>query len=106
MKWLKYILVSICLACAHYAVPANPGWEHIAAYKSVADSEETEKIEVNVMDGYIYINTPKAVNVKIMSIVGQLISQQNVAPGVSRFKVAVKGIYILKAGDLTIRVNV
>lgn len=65
---------------------------------------ESEKIDVYVKDGYIYIMTPKSVNVKLLSILGQLVTQQNLQAGVSRIKVPAKGIYILKAGDVTIRV--
>lgn len=83
--------------------PAVPSWELVT---SSAQSEDIERIEVQVRDGYIYITTPRSLNVKIFSILGQLISSTKVQAGTSRLKVPARGIYILKAGTFTRRITV
>lgn len=105
MKILRYILILLILSChVSLAYSAAPKWELVTAYSKTDETMESEKIDVYVRDGYIYIMTPKSVNVKLLSILGQLVTQQNLQAGVSRIKVPAKGIYILKAGDVTIRV--
>ncbi len=84
--------------------PAAPGWETISS--STADLGDSDRIDVVVKDGYIYITTNHVVNVKIFSILGQLISQKTLQPGTSRLRVPARGIYILKAGTYTRRVTV
>lgn len=91
------------------AIPTAEGalkWEYVSATVSTDDSTETDKVEVSVKDGYIYVETAKPVTIKLMSILGQLVSQQNLPAGVSRIKMSARGIYILKAGGFTKRVTV
>ena len=83
--------------------PTSPTWEHISA---TGVSDDSDRIETVVRDGYIYITTSRPVNVKIFSILGQLISSTRVAAGSSRLKVPARGIYILKAGTYTRRLTV
>lgn len=105
MKILRYILIILILGChTSVAYSASPKWETVSPFSKTDDNLESEKIDVSVKDGYIYLFTPKSVNVKLLSILGQLVTQQNLQAGVSRIKVPAKGIYILKAGDVTIRV--
>ncbi len=91
------------------AIPAAEGalkWEYVSTSLMTDDTSDTDKVEVTVKDGYIYIDTSKPITIKLMSILGQLVSQQNLPAGVSRIKMSAKGIYILKAGGLTKRVSV
>ena len=63
-------------------------------------------VEVVVRDGYIYVTTPRPASVKVLSILGQLISQQNIPAGTSRLRISARGIYILKVGSITKRVTI
>lgn len=102
------------LICLIINLPANAGqapdpasngqsWEHLT---STGNSDDNDRIETVVRDGYIYITTSKVINVKIFSILGQLISSTRVPAGTSRLKVPARGIYILKAGPYTRRLTV
>lgn len=70
------------------------------------DADEVERLDVTVKNGYIYITTSRAVDVRLYSILGQLVTRQQVQPGTTRIKAPSRGVYILKAGSLTRRVNV
>lgn len=86
------------------ATPAeNSPKEQAAASVSL---EDADRFDLSVHDGYVFITTSKPLNVKIFSILGQLISSTRVSPGTTRLKLPARGIYILKAGDITRRITV
>lgn len=99
------MLVLLCVGSSFVAESALPSWETVPSTQVVGVAEP-DQMEVAVRDGYIYVYTPQAVTVKVLSIVGQLISQQRLQPGVSRLKISARGIYILKVGDITQRVTI
>lgn len=104
-KWLTILLTVAMLGASTPASAAAPQWEAVQLASAGAPADQ-DKIDVMVRDGYIYVYTPRAVEVKVMSIVGQLISEKNLPAGVSRLRITARGIYILKAGDVTLRVTV
>lgn len=100
-------LIVVFAAAMMAAVPARaevPGWEVVST--SVASSSMSDSVEVEVREGYIYVSASKPVTVKILSIVGRTISEKKLPAGVSRLKISSRGIYILKAGDTTMRVTI
>ncbi len=106
MKKWRYILIAAMLTGAIPAAEGALKWEYVSMSQTTDDASDAEKVEVTVKDGYIYVDTPKPITIKLMSILGQLVSQQNLPAGVSRIKMSAKGVYILKAGSLTKRVSV
>lgn len=110
MRLLRVILLSLCFAIAGFdGFAARPGWEQVQSPQAVTsrnDDGNEERVDVTVRDGYIYVTTPRPVTVRVMTILGQLISQQNLPEGTSRLKVTSRGIYILKAGSQTHRVTI
>lgn len=105
-KWLTILLLSVMPGTWSSVQSAAPQWEAVQLASAGAPASDHDKVEVAVRDGYIYVYAPRAVEVKVMSIVGQLISEKNLPAGVSRLRIAARGIYILKAGDVTLRVTV
>ncbi|MBO4943209.1 MAG: T9SS type A sorting domain-containing protein [Muribaculaceae bacterium] len=91
-----------------YATADNPQWEPVAQ-RPVSHEQslptEQEGLEVVVRDGAVYITVNKPVRVEVFSILGQLITQKNIEEGTVRLTLRHKGIYILKAGSLTRRIN-
>lgn len=83
---------------------ANPEWETMPV--SSVENTDTEKTDITVKDGYIYITAHKPVAVKVFSILGQLISQETIPAGTSRLRISTRGIYILKIGTQTKRVTI
>lgn len=120
MNRLRNILASLALAVA-LAAPASARaaqatvpvaapaatWEEVSSAPTsvtrVIDFEE--EMGVAVVDGYIYLWSGKPTTVKLFSILGQLISQETVRPGLHRIRMASRGIFILKAGTLTRRIT-
>ena len=71
-----------------------------------SDERNDDGVSVTVHDGYIYVTTAQPVTVRVMTILGQPISQHTLPEGTSRLKVSARGIYILKAGNRNHRVTI
>lgn len=106
MKKWRYILIAAMLMGSIPTAEGALKWEFVSVSQPSDDTSDADKVEVAVKDGYIYVDTPKPITIKLMSILGQLVSQQNLPAGISRIKMSAKGVYILKAGSLTKRVSV
>lgn len=98
------LTLALFMATPQPAVAATPTWETVSTADEYAFS--TGKVEVEAKDGYIYVTTPRPVTVKVLSIVGRLISEKRLGAGVARIKIGTRGIYILQAGDVTLRVAI
>ncbi len=85
------------------AAPAQKSrWEQV----ETAPGDLSEELAVVVRDNYIYITFYRPTAVKLFTILGQPVSQVTLPAGTSRFKVAARGIYILKAGSTTRRITI
>lgn len=108
---MRRILLAVVAVLALAVVPAAlsaspataPRWETV---NTELPTLSDDAFDVTVRDNYIYVYTPTPVNVKLFTILGQLVSQGNLPTGTSRFKVNSRGIYILKAGTITRRVTI
>lgn len=103
-------LISLLLIAAAVLMPVSaaapaqtPRWESV---ETVIAELADDALDVTVRDHYVYIYTPASVNVKLFTILGQLVNQANVPPGTSRLKLNTRGIYILKAGTVTRRITI
>ena len=90
------------------AVAAPPAWEEVTTpsqtlVQSLRNDADTE---VTVSDGYIYIRSNRPLTVRLFSILGQQIHQEAVPAGLHRLRINAKGIYILRAGQTTVRVTI
>lgn len=88
------------------AVYARPTWESVRTER-MSESKQvmrTSELEVRVDRGNIYVNTTRPVQVKVFSILGQLVSQENLPAGASRLRIGAHGIFIVKIADLTCKV--
>ena len=53
-------------------------------------------IEVSSKDRSIYIRTPRKVQVIVYTILGQIVTDRTINPGLSELKIGVRGIYLVK----------
>ena len=53
-------------------------------------------IEFSSKDGSIYIRTPRKVQVVVYTILGQIVTDRTINPGLSELKIGVRGIYLVK----------
>lgn len=112
-RCLRIIAVTAVMLCAIWpAVPVSadiptPKWEQVSLDRdAIRDPSDSERVDVSVRDGYIYITTARSIEIKVFTILGQPVAQRKVQPGTVRLFLPAKGIYILKAGDITRRLNI
>lgn len=108
MPRLLVVLVLAALAAAApiAAAPhAAPRWE-VVETRAAPDDDRTEPFDVAVRDGMVYIRVNEEIKVEIFSILGQLVTSRRLQPGVVRLTLPQKGVYILRAGGSTRRINV
>lgn len=104
---LSYILLAcMCLLACPLDVQAAKSWEsqrqeRLAEGKIVT---RTSDIEVRSLSGTILIYTSKPVQVKVFSILGQLVSSETIPAGVSQLNLGSHGLFIVKVGDTTCKV--
>lgn len=62
------------------------------------------EIEVRTGRGVIIVTTSHPVQIKVFSILGQVISQETLPVGTSQLQIGSHGVFIVKVGDLTCKV--
>ena len=78
------------------------GWDVLKSERSdVRKIGGDTDIEIKATRGVIMINVNRTVNIKIFSILGSMIANDTLQPGIYQFLVPAHGVYIIKAGDLT-----
>ena len=103
-RLLFAIILALVAATAPVAVAA-PRWE-VVETGSAPDDDRTEAFDVAVRDGMVYIRVNEEIKVEIFSILGQLVTSRRLQPGLVRLTLPQKGVYILRAGGSTRRINV
>jgi hypothetical protein len=74
--------------------------------RSLTDPKQTDGIEIFQRSGIITIRTQKTIQVKVFTILGQLVSQATLSPGISELKLNSRGIYLVKIGNITQKVAI
>lgn len=95
---------TMCAQNPSTPTPRPPVWETV----SVADAATSVpgEVEVAVRDGgTVVIKSDHEVKVQVFSILGQLITEKLMQPGVVRLRMNTRGIYILKADNSTRRIS-
>ena len=106
MKRLLVILsVILSLMMAAPEADAQMAWRSITK-QSLIDPGQNEGIEIFVFDGVVCVRTPHRIQVRVFTILGQLVSQSYLNPGQSELKIASRGIYIIKIGNITQKVAI
>ena len=107
MKRLLIIMTTvIALAISHLAM-AQLQWRettHKVTGRSLTDPSVTDGIEIYGANGVITIRTQRRIQVKVFTILGQIVSQATLNPGISELKINARGIYIVKIGNITQKV--
>lgn len=106
LKWLKYTLLCGALMAGGTSMTAlAASWEQLKTDRSDARLVAREEgAEVKTARLTIIVNVPKATNVKVYTILGQLISSETLPQGISQIHLPSHGVYIVKIGNLTCKV--
>lgn len=104
----RFVLIALILLSALLSTGAAPRWEAVNSPGRIFTEQrlEAEGADIAVRDSCIYVNVPRQANVKVFTILGQLISQETLPAGTHRLQMSAKGIYILKIGTSTRRVTI
>ena len=114
MPILRRIALTIMLACLlANAAPAlahtrTPLWEVVATTDSgtaAATDGSSPALDVRTVGGQVYSTVDTRCKVQVFTILGQLVTERTVESGTVRLTLGNRGIYILKAGATTRRVN-
>ncbi len=100
MRKLLVTLILAVTAAAGSLAANSPQWEEVTAPTPAVTKDMGQETETEI------VVSDKPVTVKLFSILGQLISQETVKPGLHRIRLASRGIYILRAGTTTRRITI
>lgn len=82
-------------------------WEQVRSELPNARSIFKEpEIEIKIAPGIIQVTTAHQIRIKVFTILGRLVSDATLHPGTSQFTVPAHGVYIVTAGELTLKVAV
>ncbi|MCM1378334.1 MAG: T9SS type A sorting domain-containing protein [Clostridium sp.] len=107
MRFKKILQLSIALllTVASPTISMAKDWESLKPDRPETRQVVKESdIELRAARGIIVVNTNHPVQIKVFTILGQLISSETVPAGTSQFTVTSHGIYIVKVGGLTCKV--
>lgn len=108
IKFIRKILILSAAGLAS-ALPslAARNWEALKTTDRLQQSrvvKSTVDIEVRSAGSTIIVTTNRPVTVRVFSILGQLISQENIPAGTSMLELNMHGVFIVKIGELTCKV--
>ena len=110
MKRQTRILRTFILAVAAtlaLLTDAAPAWEKVGAVTAeLSDATSSESVDVKIVENAIVLTLSQKTNVKLFTILGQLVDEKQLDAGTWRFPLSARGIYILKAGSVTRRITI
>lgn len=105
IKRFSQLAVAVLLALTPPSLALAKGWENPRTERTDTRTIVKESdIEIRAARGVILVTTTHPVQIKIFTILGQLISSETVPAGTFQYTVSAHGVYIIKAGDLTCKV--
>ena len=109
--WRKFILsvslATLAAALPSYAQSNQSRWEPARNISvNMKQVMKHPRIEVFTAPSQISITVNQPVNVKIFTILGKLVSSQNLEPGTYDYHLNPHGVYIIKAAEITCKVAI
>lgn len=102
---LIHILVALSLLGTFAAQAAPRTWEQIKTERSdTRIAARQGEVEIRFARGVITVTTTKPVQIKVFTILGQLVATDTLPAGISQLTVPAHGVYIVKTPDLTCKV--
>lgn len=96
----------MCVLACPVDAQAAKSWESVRQERLSEGKivTRTTEVEVRTLSGTILIYTNRPMQVRVFSILGQLVSSETVPAGVSQLSLGSHGLFIVKIGDLTCKV--
>lgn len=77
-----------------------------ATGKIANNPKANDGIEIYTRPGILTVSTPIKSSMKVLSILGQVISQTTINPGTFELKLNTHGIFIVKINEYTVRIAI
>ncbi|MBD5200896.1 MAG: hypothetical protein HDS70_04480 [Bacteroidales bacterium] len=111
MKILKRILLTLAvmtlLMTPASLQAAGRAWEQQKSERQDAHTAaKWNEVEIKTVRGAIIVNTNVKVQIKIFTILGQIVSSETLSPGTWQLQMPAHGVYIVKTADATCKVAV
>lgn len=94
--------LAVSLPTASFAKGWEPVRTDVSGLNSVARDND---VEIRVSPGHVVVVASQAVQIKVFTILGQVVSSESLPAGTSRLPLS-HGVYIVKVGDLTCKIAV
>lgn len=108
-----FTTVLIVLASVTFAsqISAQSQWRETSSTENVSSNNPESRltndgIDISSKNGNIIVKLPQKAQVKVFTILGQLVSQAELNAGTSMLKINSRGIYIVKVGNVTQKVAI
>ena len=105
-RHIRRVAVVVAFAAAAFMTEAAPALERVAGVsQEVSESVGADYYEVRVADRAVILTVVRKTNVKVFTILGQLVADKQLEAGTWRLPLTDRGIYILKVGSSTRRIT-
>ncbi|MDE5996618.1 MAG: T9SS type A sorting domain-containing protein [Muribaculaceae bacterium] len=98
--------IMVALAAMLPVASVAKGWEpvrtDVSGLSSVAHDND---VEIRVAPGHVVVIASQPVQIKVFTILGQVVSNESLPAGTSRLPLS-HGVYIVKVGELTCKIAV
>ncbi|MCM1291697.1 MAG: hypothetical protein NC201_05870 [Prevotella sp.] len=107
IKRIITLVTALTLMSANPVMSAPRSWETQKTERSDANTAaKWTDIEIKTVRGAIIIHTNVKVQIKVFTILGQLVSSDTLSPGTWQLSMPAHGVYIVKTPDATCKVAV
>ncbi len=99
--------VAVLLLTALSSVAATRSWESVDRIPPPMSEQvaQADEFKAFVKEGFLYVELRQRATVRLFTILGQPVVQEALGPGFYRFRLAVRGIYLLKINSTTRRIT-
>lgn len=100
--------IAVALILAAFTVPqgaAAVGSRNAWEAATLPRPQSKPDIEVMTSGQWVYVSSPTAVRVSLLTVLGQTLTEAELPAGVHRFRIASRGIYILRVSSSTYRIT-
>lgn len=91
-SFLSFLLAAVA---AGISASSPAAWERVVSAPAPT-TQDSELSDAYVSDGYAYITLRETTEVKLFTILGQLICSERLTPGTYRLRLTSRGVHILK----------
>lgn len=109
MRKVRLMIAMLMAVLTFVSIPAalSKGWEPTRTNKEILKHVASDsELEIRAGGGIIHVTCNRPVNIKIFTILGSRIADDNLSAGSYQFTVPTHGVYLIKAGDITCKVAV